>query len=87
MEIPRTSVSTHAHSIFRSKSFCIMFMRNNVLMETVEKLASDPFVFSDEDDCNIIARNREIATIYAIIIIGVCLYLYITARLEDQKDT
>lgn len=72
--------------IRRGCKYDVCFMRNNVIIDTLEKLTNTPFIFEDDTtDVNLIARNREIASLYALLIIACMLYIYITEVLEDQE--
>lgn len=66
----------------------ILFTRNNVILDTVEKMTNNPFIFNDEDleDYNILKNNKELATTYALLIIGCIAYIVISDFLnKDDK--
>ena len=41
----------------------ILFTRNNVILDTIEKMTNSPFIFQDEEleDSTILNKNKEIA--------------------------
>jgi hypothetical protein len=89
--IRKSMIKTHQMSRYKCSKKVdiqnnIMFTRNNVILDTLEKMTNTPFLYNDEEmeDCNILSRNKEIATIYAVIIIVCILYIIITDFFSDK---
>ena len=57
----------------------ILFARNNIIFDTVEKMTNSPFVFADEEleDYSILKNNKEIALVYTSMILISITYIII----------
>lgn len=64
----------------------VLFTRNNVIFDTVEKMTNTPFGFHDEEieDTDILSKNKEIAMLYALLIISCILYIIISDWLNRE---
>lgn len=62
------------------------FMRNNVIVDTLEKLTNTPYIFADDTvEESLIMRNKQIATVYALIILICILYIVLSDFFDDKK--
>lgn len=62
------------------------FMRNNVIMDTLEKLTNTPYIFEDDTvEESLIMKNKQIASAYALMIILCILYIVISDFFDDKK--
>lgn len=62
------------------------FMRNNVIVDTLEKLTNTPYIFEDDtEEESLLMRNKEIATIYALIILICILYIVLSDFFDDKN--
>lgn len=77
-------------AVAKKKNACTFetnFMRNNVIVDTLEKLTNTPYIFADDTlDENLILQNKEIAKAYALIIILCILYIIITDYLDELDE-
>ena len=64
----------------------VLFTRNNVISDTIEKLTNCPYIFDDEEleDYDILKNNKELAMMYAIIIIALVLYIIILDNIAND---
>jgi hypothetical protein len=78
--LPSNNDVLYEGSIHRVDKNNILFTRNNVILDMVEKMTNNPFVFNDEEmeDYNILKNNKELAFIYAVMIIGCIAYIVIS---------
>lgn len=58
----------------------VLFTRNNVIVDTLQNLTNNPYVFEDEElsDYNILKNNKELAMFYCMIILGCIAYIVIS---------
>lgn len=60
-------------------------MRNNVIVDMIEKMTNNPFIFNDDtEDDSIVNQNKEIASFYACVIITCILYIVIVDWLDKD---
>lgn len=66
----------------------ILFLRNNVIIDTVQSLTSNPYVFCDDDndDHDIIKNNKDIAMLYSIIILCCIAYIIISDMWDSNNN-
>jgi hypothetical protein len=63
-------------------------MRNNVIVDTLEKLTNTPYIFEDDTtEESLLLRNKHIASMYALIIIGCILYIIVSDFLDDSDKS
>jgi len=90
----------HTFKVFIKDRFCpakqkkyvdqnhILFARNNIIIDAIEKLSYSPFDEMDydfNDDNDIFKKNKEVALIYTIIIIFTITYIVIVDYTNSKK--
>lgn len=66
----------------------VLFLRNNVIVESIQSITTCPYIYNDDDDTemNILENNKEVAMFYACLILCCLAYIVISDMFQSSDD-